>query len=177
MRTKIHSGVFLVETDRVFRVDSSYRNGFTRKRKSESVKKTGDVSKDLAALEIVKKSVIRHYIEMEYISAVGVIVQDKECSIRGMIFAGGRIIGSDKDRIEVKVLIQRRGMGSYSRSVSTYSRFVEIWDECSDWLVTFHGLEAKPQEWVEAPTELFFESLQEQLIDRKKKAYAKRQKA
>jgi hypothetical protein len=168
MRTKIHPGVFLTETDRVYRVDSSYRNGFTRKRKSESIKKTGDVCKDLAALEKVKESVISHYEQMEYISAVGIIKIDTEYSIRGLNFVAGRQ-GEGKAIIVVKLSIQRRGESALNKSFSTYDRLVEIWPDVTDALMIFHGLDAKPKEWVSAPSELYYERLQVRLIRHKNK--------
>lgn len=163
MKTKIHPNVYLKETERVYRVESSYRNGFTRKRKSISIEKTGDTQKDLSALEEAKNSVINHYKEMEYRSAVGVIVKDTEYTIRGMNCVAGKQ-GKDKERIEVKIAVQRKGEATFTRSVSTYARFVEVWHEATGLLIAFHGLSSKPEEWVEAPSELYFMRLQKRLI-------------
>lgn len=163
MKIKIHPNVYLTETARSFNVKSNYRNEFTRKHNSVTVKKTGDVTRDLKALEEAKASVINHYEEMEYKSAVGVIVPDKEYTIRGMNYVAGKQ-GQDKERIEVKIAVQRRGMSAFSRSVSTYKRFVEVWDEATIMLMKFHSLESKPVEWEDAPSELYFKRLQERLI-------------
>lgn len=168
MKTKIHPGVHQTETENSYTVESNFRNGFTRKRNSKRVKKTGDIRKDLSALEKAKASVISHYEEMEYKSAVGIITKDTEYTIRGMNFVGGRQ-GNDKERIEIKIAVQRRGAAAFCRSVSTYARFSEIWHEATDLLVAFHRLKSKPQEWVEAPSELYFERLQAQLIGHKRR--------
>lgn len=84
MKTKIYPSVYLSETDSGYTVESNYRNGFTRKRNAVSIKKTGDIKKDLLNLEEAKRSAISHYETMEYKSAVGIIVQDVEYTICGI---------------------------------------------------------------------------------------------
>lgn len=163
MKIKIHPNVYLKETERSYRVESNYRNGFTRKRNSASVKKTGDLKKDTLALDEAKKSVIDHYEEMEYKSAVGIIIEDTEYTIRGMNFVAGKQ-GKDKDRIEVRITVQRKGKTPFCRSISTYTRFCEVWHEATNTLMAFHKLDTKPKEWVEAPSELYYMRLQERLI-------------
>jgi hypothetical protein len=163
MKTKIHPNIHLKETERGYMIESSYRNGFTRKRNSISLKKTDDLKKDLSALEEAKKSVINHYEEMEYRAAVGVIVKDTEYTIRGMNCCAGKQ-GKDKEIIEIKISVQRKGKAAFTRSVSTYVRFVEVWHEATGILIAFHGLSSKPEEWIEAPSELYFMRLQKRLI-------------
>lgn len=167
MKTKIYPSVYLTETDSGYTVESNYRNGFTRKRNSVSIKKTGDIKKDLVALEGAKKSVISHYEAMEYKSAVGTIIKDVEYTIRGINFVAGKQ-GKDKSRIAINVAVQRTGGKAYCRSLSTYERFVEVWHEATDLLVEFHGLNSKPEEWLEAPSALYYERLQSRLIAHKK---------
>lgn len=169
MKTKIHPGVYLTETERRYTVESNYRNGFTRKRNSVSIKKTGDIKKDLLLLKEAKRSVISHYEAMEYKSAVGTIVKDVEYTIRGMNFVAGKQ-GKDKSRIAINIAVQRKGGKAYCRSLSTYDRFVEVWHEATDLLVTFHDLDSKPDEWRDAPSEIYYKYLQARLIAHKNKA-------
>lgn len=165
---KLQAGIKLKETERGYIIESHPRKGSIRERRGTTVIKTGDMEADLEKLEIAKASVISHYTAMELKASIGTIIPDEEYTIRGMSLVGGRQ-GKDKTKIPIHLAIRRTGEIPYFRKITSYTRLIEIWQEATDHLVAFHGLESKPEEWITPPSELYYNRLQKRLIDHKNK--------
>jgi len=165
---RLQAGIKLKETVRCYIIESHPRKGSIRERCGTTVKKTGDLDADLKKLEIAKASVISHYNAMEIKASIGTIIKDEEYTIRGLSMVAGKQ-GNDKTRISINLAVRRTGETPYCRSIMSYSRFVEVWHVATDYLVKFHGLESKPKEWIESPSELYYDRLQKRLIEHKVK--------